>query len=68
MTTQSLTAADMMSAALEHLVAALELLDQCGAPGHIGSHIDLASHQLEEALRSAGEAPRSFMPNTASCQ
>ena len=40
--------------ALEHLNTALQLLDQIGAPPHIGAHVDLAIHQLEGAFQSDG--------------
>ena len=36
--------------ALEHLRTALRLLDQSGAPAQIGAHVDLAIHQLQDAL------------------
>jgi hypothetical protein len=36
-----------LSQALEHLRSALELLDEGGAPAHIGAHVDLAANQLE---------------------
>lgn len=44
--------------ALDHLRAALELLDRAGAPPQIGAHVDLARHQVERALGDLGaEAP-----------
>jgi hypothetical protein len=42
--------------ALNYLQAAIELLDRGRAPGHIAAHVDLAAHQLRDAIRSeAGE-------------
>ena len=40
----------MMNAALQHLQKAIELLDQADAPGQIAAHVDLAVHQLADAL------------------
>lgn len=40
----------MMRSALQHLQAAIELLDQADAPGQIAAHADLAVHQLANAL------------------
>ncbi|MGE5563234.1 MAG: hypothetical protein ACM3ZV_07975 [Bacillota bacterium] len=36
--------------ALDHLQTALDLLDRAAAPPHIGAHVDLAAHQLADAL------------------
>lgn len=33
--------------ALDHLVCAIELLDQAGAPAHIAAHVDLAAHEVK---------------------
>lgn len=42
--------------ALEHLQAAMDLLDLSGAPGQIAAHVDLAVHQLREVIdRNVGE-------------
>lgn len=44
--------------ALDHLRSALTLLDEADAPGQIGAHIDLALHQLEDAIGAgAGKGP-----------
>ena len=40
----------MMQSALQHLQAAIELLDQADAPGQIAAHVDLAVHQLADTL------------------
>lgn len=40
----------MMTTALAQLQKAIELLDQAEAPGQIAAHVDLAVHQLAEAL------------------
>lgn len=40
------------SAALEHLQFAIRLLDDSDAPAHIAAHIDLAVHQLQEAINT----------------
>ena len=42
-----------LAVAVEHLRAALELLDSVEAPGHIGCHIDLALNQLEAEAMTA---------------
>ena len=39
---------DALSSALAHLREALALLDEASAPAHIGAHVDLAAHQLQE--------------------
>lgn len=44
------TIAAHWSAALEHLQLAIRLLDDSDAPAHIAAHIDLAVHQLQEAI------------------
>lgn len=36
--------------ALNQLQSAIDLMDQGHAPGHIAAHVDLARHQLAEAL------------------
>jgi hypothetical protein len=41
---------ETLSEALERLNSALELLDAGGAPGHISAHVDLAIHELYNAL------------------
>jgi hypothetical protein len=38
------------NAALKHMQSALDMLDDSGAPGDIGSHLDLAICRLEDAL------------------
>lgn len=40
----------MLATALEHLQTAIELLDEAEAPGQIAAHVDLAAHQLADAL------------------
>lgn len=40
----------IMTTALEHLQQAISLLDQAEAPGQIAAHVDLAVHQLADAL------------------
>ena len=50
-----LTREQMLTAALDHLGAALELLDSAEAPAHIGAHVDLALNQVKgEAINSRG--------------
>jgi len=39
-----------LTEALQHMQAALDVLDQTGAPTDIGSHLDLAICRLELAL------------------
>ena len=54
----------LLSEALDHLVAALELLDAADAPGDIGARVDHARARLEEKLRGPlppGAEP--FSPN-----
>ena len=36
--------------ALRNMVEALQILDEGGAPGHIGAHLDLAIEQLREHI------------------
>ena len=49
----------MMSDALDHLQAAIELLDRAEAPGQIAAQIDLAFHQLDRLL-AQGSKPMSW--------
>lgn len=37
--------------ALDHLQSALEQLDAADAPAHVGAHVDLAIHQLDDAIK-----------------
>lgn len=50
---QKVSREQMMLSALDLLTAAIQLLDRAGAPGHIATHLDLASHQLEDVLPKA---------------
>lgn len=43
-----------LSIALNYLTEAIALLDQAGAPPQIAAHVDLAVHQLQEALTGVG--------------
>lgn len=36
--------------ALQLIRSSIRLLDQANAPGHIAAHLDLALHQLEDAI------------------
>jgi len=45
------TSEEMMTTALLHLRAAIDLLDRADAPGQIAAHVDLACHQLEDLVR-----------------
>lgn len=49
---------DLLDCALEHLRSALELLDRASAPGHIGSRIDHAVHELYTAIPAGGSGGR----------
>jgi hypothetical protein len=42
----------LLGEALQHLQSALNLLDRSNAAAHIGAHVDLAVHQLQEAIYS----------------
>lgn len=44
------TQTDLMTAALDLLRRAIDLLDQAEAPGQIAAHVDLAVHQLADAI------------------
>lgn len=52
----------MMKSALQHLQAAIELLDQAEAPGQIAAHVDLAMHQLASTLEIDLEAMQGVIP------
>lgn len=39
-----------LSDVLEHLEAAIAILDRLGAPAHIAAHVDLAACQLKELV------------------
>ncbi len=41
---------EMLCDAANHLQSALDLLDGAEAPAHIGARVDLAAHQLREAI------------------
>jgi hypothetical protein len=41
---------NMLIEAMNHLRAAIDLLDRAGAPGHIAAHADLAFNQLEQGV------------------
>jgi hypothetical protein len=41
---------EMLREAADHLQSALGLLDCAEAPAHIGAHVDLAIHQLEDSI------------------
>lgn len=43
-----------------HLRSALERLDAAKAPAQIGAHVDLALHQLEEAVASFSPEDRAL--------
>ena len=42
-----------LTVALGHLREALKLLDGVSAPAHIGAHVDLAIHQLQDVVGGA---------------
>ena len=46
------TAVPHWTAALEHLQFAIRLLDESSAPAQIAAHVDLAVHQLQEAINA----------------
>lgn len=41
-----------LSDALQHLEAAIEILDRIGAPAHVAAHVDLAACQLKDIIAS----------------
>lgn len=45
--------------ALEHLKAAIDLLDRAQAPAHIAAHVDLAAHQLRDKIGCEKPADKS---------
>jgi hypothetical protein len=47
---QHVEPAELMTQSLALLVKALSLLDQAGAPGEIGAHVDLARERLSRTL------------------
>ena len=55
---QSIDTQDMLRDALNLLQTALGLLDRAGAPAQIGAHVDLAAHQLAEALAGRVDEPQ----------
>lgn len=52
----------MLTAALDQLLSALELLDAAAAPPQIGAHVDLAIHELHFAVARTIAGP-AFNPN-----
>jgi hypothetical protein len=48
----------LLADALNHLEAAIELLDQAGAPGHVAAHADLAASQLQALVATRGAIRR----------
>lgn len=53
----------MLRDALNHLQAALGLLDLASAPPHIGAHVDLAAHELDVQVPAARIAKTSEAPS-----
>lgn len=49
---------ELMKAALDHLRQGITLLDQADAPGQIAAHVDLAIHQLGDAIDLAINSSR----------
>lgn len=49
---------ELLSRALEHLRSALELLDKASAPGHIGSRVDHAVHELYTTIAACDSGGR----------
>lgn len=52
-----LVAGARWATALEYLQLAIRLLDESNAPAHIAAHVDLAVHQLQEAIDAC---PRNY--------
>ena len=50
MADESASDEELLVHALTELQTALDLLDRARAPGHIGAHVDLAIHQLTDAI------------------
>lgn len=50
---------EALSDALSQIERAIALLDGVDAPAHIAAHLDLASHQLRNAIDSARKPGRS---------
>jgi hypothetical protein len=48
---------ELLRDAGNHLQSALELLDCAEVTAHIGAHVDLAIHQLEDAIDSCFARP-----------
>lgn len=46
------TVDEQLSDALKQLQSAIALLDRSNAPAHIAAHVDLAVHQLQDAMES----------------
>ncbi len=53
-------AESQLGQALSNMVEALKILDEAGAPGHIGAHLDLAIEQLRHHIspQSDAQVPR----------
>jgi hypothetical protein len=49
-----------MTDVLQLLESALQIMDDCDAPGHIGAHVDLALCQLREHLDEQTDQRRSI--------
>ena len=47
-----------LEVAMQHMKAALELLDRTGAPADIGAHLDLAINRLEAVSDPADTSGR----------
>jgi hypothetical protein len=65
MTGNEATRTDLMTAALDLMRRAIDLLDQAEAPGQIAAHVDLAVHQLADAI---ADTPRPKMVEPADPQ
>jgi len=47
---------ELLGQALDQLQLALTLLDEAQAPGQIAAHVDLAIHQLRDAIEARGRS------------
>lgn len=58
----------MLEQAMEHLTSAIDKLDAASAPAQIAAHLDLARHQLQDALNREETGARTQMDRNAEPQ
>ena len=57
--------ADMLNAALSHVILAIKVLDDCEAPADVAAHLDLAGCRITDLVKEPSELNhRSIWPDS----